>query len=169
MVEESGSADTRRIEALTGPRARTHRVRTQELLAKVVGVLGCEQTEALASADQLMTEVRQLKKEITSGKATEHADKFAFNGEGPRTDLEDYNSVRDAVRNITRRLNVSIDDVTKRLESLLGDRTKQIAELKEVTAGGQLSADDLMANGETIGGALMILSLIHISEPTRPY
>ena len=158
VVEESVSAGTRRIEALTGPRARTHRVRTQELLAEVAGVLGCEQTEALASADQLMTEVRQLKKEITSGKATEHADKFAFNGEGPRTDLEDYNSVRDAVRNITRRLNVSIDDVTKRLESLLGDRTKQIAELKEVTAGGQLSADDLMANGETIGGALMIVA-----------
>ena len=158
VVEESVSAGTRRIEALTGPRAESHRVQTRELLAQVAGVLGCDQSEAFASTDQLMNEVRQLKKEITSGKATEHADKFTFNGDGPKTDSDDYNSVRDAVRGITRRLNVSIDDVCQRLESLLSDREKQIEELKQVSEGGQLSADDLIAGGEKIGDALMVVA-----------
>ena len=69
-----------------------------------------------------MDEVRQLKKELASGKAGEHAESFQFAGEGPKTNVGDYNSVRAAVRDITRRLNVAIDDVIERIDSLLAER-----------------------------------------------
>ena len=158
VVEESVSTGTRRIEALTGERAEEHRRQTRELLEQVASKLDCQPNEALAAAVQLMEEVRQLKKELASGKAGEHSESYRFSGDGPKTHVKDYNSVRSAVREITRRLNVSIHDVVERLGSLLGDHEKLVKELKQATAGGKLSADDLMSGGETIGDSLMIVA-----------
>ena len=158
VVEESVSAGTRRIEALTGPRAESHRKQTRLLLDTVASVLGCQPNESLAAVEQLTNEIRQLKKELASGKSSEHKDQFAFAGEGDLVNLEDYNSVRSAVRGITRRLNVSLGEVENRLESLIVDRVKLIGELKSATAGGKLSADDLIADGETIGDTLVVVA-----------
>ncbi|MGB7345398.1 MAG: alanine--tRNA ligase [Pirellulaceae bacterium] len=158
VVEESVSAGTRRIEALTGPRAESHRVETRKLLSEVATAIGCKEEEALASTLQLMDEIRQIKKELTAGKPGEHAAVFAFAGEGDRTKMDDYNCVRSAVREITRRLNVSFDDVTSRIESMIMDRSKLIEELKQATAGGSLSADDLISGGEMIGDTLVVVA-----------
>ena len=158
VVEESVSTGTRRIEALTGVRAEEHRKQTRALLEKVADKLSCDPQQALAAAVQLMDEVRQLKKELAQGKAGEHTESYKFSGDGPTTNISDYNSVRSAVREITRRLNVSINDVIERLESLLGEHDKLVTELKQATAGGKLSADDLISEGETIGDSLVIVA-----------
>ena len=157
VVEESVSAGTRRIEALTGPKADAHRVQTRELLSEVAKLLGCTDSESLASAEQLMAEVRQLKKDLTSGKSSEHAESFAYGGDGKVTNLEDYNSVRGAVRDITRGLNVSIHDVPSRIATLLTERAKLVDQLKKATAGGKLTAEELIAQGESVGGALVVV------------
>lgn len=158
VVEESVSTGTRRIEALTGHRAQEHRVETRQLLDRVATSLGCDPAHALSATSQLLDEVRRLKKELASGKAGEHAQQFQFNGEGTPADLDDYNSVRSAVREITRRLNVSIHDVTDRLAALLGEHKKLMTDLKVATAGGKLSADDLINEGEQIADSLMIVA-----------
>ncbi len=158
LVEESVSTGTRRIEALTGKRAEQHREQTKALLASVSDKLGCEPKFAVATTIELVNEVRQLKKEIASGKAGEHADTFAFSGEGDSTNLLDYQSIRSAAREITRTLNVSIEEVVGRLDALLGDREKLVAQLKQATAGGKLSADDLIAGAESVGDSLLIVA-----------
>ena len=158
VIEESVSTGTRRIEALTGVRAQQHRQQTRQLLDQIAGSLQCKPDSALAASVQLMNEVRQLKKDLSSGKPSEHSEQFKFAGGGPKTTLDDYNSVRQATREITRRLNVSIHDVAARIESLLADRQKLVAELKQATAGGKLSADDLIAGGESIGQSLMVVA-----------
>ncbi|MGI9471510.1 MAG: alanine--tRNA ligase [Rubripirellula sp.] len=158
VAEESVSTGTRRIEALTGERADEHRVQTRQLLDKVAEQLKCDASHALSATSQLMGEVRRLKKDLAAGKAGEHGETFSFNGDGVAVDLEDYNSVRSTVREITRRLNVSIADVVDRLAALLSDRTKLVTELKVATAGGKLSADDLMDEAEQVGGSLMIVA-----------
>ncbi|QDT05312.1 Alanine--tRNA ligase [Rubripirellula lacrimiformis] len=158
VVEESVSTGTRRIEALTGQRAKEHREQTRVLLAKVAETLGCEPADALPATEALMNEVRSLKKELSAGKPAEHAAKFKYAGKHEPIDTNDYNSVRSAVRAITRRLNVALSDVTERLESLLADRSRLVAELKLVTAGGELSADDLIEKGQTVGGTLVIVA-----------
>lgn len=157
VVEESVSAGTRRIEALTGPRAESHRSQTRELLSQAAAVLGCKTTETLAATEQLMDEVRQLKKELSSGKSSEHHAEFKFAG-GKSIDTDNYNDVRSAVRTMMRRLNVPINDVAERLESLLGDRRKLVDEMQQATAGGKLTADDLIAAGEKIGETLMVVA-----------
>ncbi len=158
VVEESVSAGTRRIEALTGPRAESHRIETRKLVTDVAAVIGCQEDEALAATIQLMNDIRQIKKELAAGKPGEHSSAFTFSGKGDRIQTDQYNSIRSAAREITRRLNVSFDDVTERIESMIADRTKLIEELKHATAGGKLSADDLIKSGERIGNALVVVA-----------
>jgi alanyl-tRNA synthetase len=158
VVEESVSTGTRRIEALTGNRAEQHRQQTRQLLDQVAQRLSCRPEHALAASLQLMDEVRHLKKELTSGKPAEHDREFQFVGNGPKTNLSDYNSVRGAAREITRRLNVSIDDVVSRIDALLAERNKLADELKQVTAGGKLSAEDLIKQGEMIGDTVLVVA-----------
>jgi alanyl-tRNA synthetase len=55
-------------------------------------------------------------------------------------------------------LNVSIGDVTDRIDALLADRKRLITELKTVTDGGQLSADELIAGGQTVAGTLVVVA-----------
>ena len=158
VVEESVSTGTRRIEALTGLRAEEHRKQTRQLLQEVAERLKCKPTEALAATTELMDEVRRLKKDLTAGRAEEYSEDFQYSGDGPKTDAEDYHSVRAAVRDITRRLNVSIDDVGERIASLISERSKLVAELKKSTAGGKLSVEDLIEQGERVSGSLMIVA-----------
>ncbi|MGI9466522.1 MAG: alanine--tRNA ligase-related protein, partial [Rubripirellula sp.] len=158
VVEESVSTGTRRIEALTGTRAEEHRSETRQLLDKVADTLQCDAAHALAATVQLMDEVRRLKKDIAAGKAGEHTDSYKFQGEGPVADVQDYNSVRSSVREITRRLNVAIFDVVDRLKALLSDRDRLVKELKAATAGGKLSADDLIAGHEQVGDTCLIVA-----------
>ncbi|MEM8666105.1 MAG: alanine--tRNA ligase [Planctomycetota bacterium] len=158
LVEESVSTGTRRIEALTGQRAKEHRAHTRQLIDDIAKEIGCDSKQALAAAGQLVDEVRQLKKELASGKPADHSESFQFRADGPTIDHSDYQSVRAAVRDLTRRLNVSIEDVVQRIRSLLGDRNRLVGELKQATAGGKISASDLMESGETIGEALMIVA-----------
>lgn len=158
VVEESVSTGTRRIEALTGQRAAEHRAQTHRMLDKIADNLGCDPKQALAAAVALMEEVRKLKKEIAAGKPGEHDSKFAFSGEGPTTDLSNYQSVRAAVRELTRRLNVAIHDIVQRIQSLLSDRERLVQELEAATAGGNISAADLIEAGESVQGAKLIVA-----------
>ncbi len=158
VVEESVSAGTRRIEALTGERAESHRVATSNLLKQVAVALGCDARDAIAATEQLFLEVRQLKKELSAGKSVEHSPKFVATKASHPIRTDDYNAVRSAVREITRRLNVSHDEVVDRLNSMIGDREKLVKELGEVTDGGKLSADELIAGAEMVGGSMMIVA-----------
>ncbi|WP_047815820.1 alanine--tRNA ligase [Rhodopirellula islandica] len=161
VVEESVSTGTRRIEALTGDRAKEHREQTQALLNEVADQLNCDASVAAAATVALIEEVRRLKKELSSGKAADYPAEFVFDGKAAKeetTDISDYNAVRAAVRGLTRRLNVAITDVLSRLESLLADRSKLVEQLKQVTAGGKISADDLIADGTQVGDTLLIVA-----------
>ena len=158
VVEESVSTGTRRIEALTGARAKEHRQQTEQLLSKVAGKLGCPPGHAEAATEALMEDVRRLKKDLSAGRAVKAEPEFRYSGDGVGIDTSDYNAVRASVRHLTRRLNVAIGDVTDRLDSLLAERQRLIEELKQMTAGGKVSADDLMSGGESVGDTLLVVA-----------
>ena len=158
VVEESVSTGTRRIEALTGARAIEHREQTRQLLTSVSELLECEADHALAAAIELMDEVRLLKKELAAGKPGESRSKYTYSKQGKPVDLSDYYVVRNAVRELTRRLNVSIDDVCQRLRAMLQDHGKLVAEIRESTAGGKVSIDELMAGAEQVGDTTLLVA-----------
>lgn len=157
VVEESVSTGTRRIEALTGSRAIEHREQTRQLLNEVAKSLQCEPSHALASSVELMDQVRSLKKALASGKAGDHPAEYTYSLEGESVDLSDYYSVRNAVRELTRRLNVSIDDVCPRLNAMLEEYKRLVTEISQSTAGGKLSIDELLSQSEKIGDTTLLV------------
>ena len=157
VVEESVSTGTRRIEALTGSRAIEHREQTRQLLNEVAKSLQCEPSHALASSVELMDQVRSLKKALASGKAGDHPAEYTYSLEGESVDLSDYYSVRNAVRELTRRLNVSIDDVCPRLNAMLEEYKRLVTEISQSTAGGKLSIDELLSQSEKIGDTNLLV------------
>lgn len=166
VVEESVSTGTRRIEALTGERANEHRQQTNALLADVASKLGCDASVAAAATEALIEDVRRLKKDLSASKAGDHPAKFQFDAsKSEKTDTTDYNAVRAAVRGLTRRLNVAIDDVPGRLESLLADRTGLVEQLKEVSTGSDVSVDELIAAGEMLGDTLLVVADVAGANP----
>lgn len=158
VVEESVSTGTRRIEALTGSRAIEHREQTRDLLKQVADLINCDVGHALSAAIELIDAVRSLKKELASGKSTEHQKEFSYTGDGVAVNLSDYYEVRNAVRELTRRLNVSIDDVCQRLDALLKDHSKLVDEIGKSTAGGKVSIDELLSQSEKIGDTLLLVA-----------
>lgn len=165
MVEESVSAGTRRIIALTGQRALEHREQTQQLLAQIAERLGTDNAHAAGAVEQLAGDVRQIKKELTSGKPGEHAKTFEVSKDCPTTDVDDYVGLRASVREICRKLNVSQDDVLDRIAALLADRADQIKQLENATAGGKITADDLIAQGEQVGEDLIVVAEVPGANP----
>lgn len=165
VVEESVSTGTRRIEALTGARAIEHREQTRNLLTNVSELLQCEVSHALAAAIELMDEVRSLKKELAAGKAAEHRKDFKYTGSGTAVDLSDYYAVRNAVRELNRRLNVSIDDVCSRLNAMLQDHAKLAEEIRKSTAGGKVSIDELLRQAEQVGDATLLVAETPVANP----
>ncbi|MEO1529751.1 MAG: alanine--tRNA ligase [Planctomycetota bacterium] len=164
MAEESVSAGTRRIVALTGSRAEQHREQTTTLLADLGQRLGTDAASAASATLQLMDEVRQLRKELNAGNVGEYAESFEVSKDATKTD-SDYVAIRAAVRDVTRSLNVSQDDVLARIDSLLSDRAKLIDQLKQSTAGGKITADDLIGKGEQIGEDLVVVAEVPGANP----
>jgi alanyl-tRNA synthetase len=161
VSEESVSTGTRRIEAFTGPRAEEHRKHTQALLSSVAKALGCQEAQAVAATNQLTDEVRAIKKDLGAGKPGDYPDDFRLDVKAAAAELVDMNqypSIRGGVHTITRRLNVSIEDVIQRIDSLIAERKDLLDQLKAIGAGGKLSADDLMASGEVINGIMVVVA-----------
>lgn len=165
MAEESVSAGTRRIVALTGARAMQHRAQTQSLLDTIAERLGTDAAHAAGAVEQIAGEVRQLKKDLTSGKPSEYADSFTLASDCAVADVDDYTNVRACVREIARRLNVAQDDVLERVDAMIADRSSLIAQLKKATAGGKITADDLIGKGQRVGDDLVVVAEVPGANP----
>ncbi len=158
ISEESVSAGTRRVIAVTGPRAQSHRQETVTGTQAAAAVLGCSPTSLVEQAGELMKEVRQLKKDLSAGKATSAVTKAEKKPAAKPTDKElDYPQARSILRDTARLLNVAPSDVPSRLEALLADRASLVEQLSQAAAGGTMTADDLIAAAEDVNGSLMIV------------
>ena len=156
LAEESVSAGTRRIVALTGSKAQSHRTQTVDVVKRAASHVGCAPSRLAEKIAELVADVRAIKKGISAGKAGEHATTW---GSGSTADASiDYASARSMLRDAARTLNVGPAEVADRVAALLEERTKLLAELSRATAGGEMSADDLMATAETIGGFKLIVA-----------
>ena len=153
--EESVSAGTRRVVAVTGPRAAEHRQQTMDIVNRAAEQLGCEAARLAERVRDLVSETRLLKKELQSGRGSEHPEPQALSEPRP---VSEYTQARAILRDVARLLNVAGGDVPDRIDTLLQDRKVLLTQLLAVTRGGQISADDLIAGGETVGDTLLIVA-----------
>ncbi len=158
ISEESVSAGTRRVIAVTGARAQSHREETVAGVLASAKILQGSPASLVDQASELMKEVRQLKKDVSAGKAgavSTSATKLTVSAK-TQPPLE-YPQARAILRDTARLLNVAMSDVPSRLEALLSDRASLAQQLSRAAAGGTMTADDLLATAETVNGSLMIV------------
>jgi|688.fasta_scaffold01372_27 alanyl-tRNA synthetase len=164
LSEESVSSGVRRITALTGQRAHQHRQWVDETLDRLAALLKCSKHQVAEATNQLMNRVRQLKKSLSSGQAKDIPAASSPSNSAKPSSIA-YSDLRQWLKETARMVNVALPEVVNRVESLLGDESKILEQLKQLTSGGEISADQLIAEAKQIGGVLVIASEIPGGNP----
>jgi alanyl-tRNA synthetase len=164
ISEEGVSAGVRRIVALTGQRAERHADRTQRALREAAGLLGVPPQETLNAVRDLAQTLRELKKQLAAGAAS--PPQAVTGREAPRESSEpDYAEVKAVLRDTARALNVSVFDVPQRLAALQAEVQQLQKQLEQLTRSGDLSADALLDQAETVGATKVVVAEIPGANP----
>lgn len=155
VSEESVSSNTRRIVAFTGARAERHRLETAEVLKASAKQLGIELPHVVDGTRALLELVRRLKKAVAAGGKTTEESAVVKYAAAP--DTLSYIEMRKMLREVSRLLNVAPSDMVSRLETLQRDCESLKLQLSQLTAGGELTADEMLADAEPVGNALLIV------------
>jgi alanyl-tRNA synthetase len=164
ISEESVSSNTRRIVALTGARAEEHRNQTTSILTQLADGFGVDVSVVVHAVKALVEEVRRLKKAIASGGKSSEAETTGA-ASTPAVKQLDYTAMRHAVREVARMLNVAPVDTLARVETLRREAEQLKQQLESLTEGGQVSADELLAEAEKVGDALIVVRDIQAANP----
>ncbi|MCA9129666.1 MAG: alanine--tRNA ligase [Planctomycetales bacterium] len=151
VAEESVSAGTRRVVALTGRRAQQHRSEVQDLLSRSAAAFSCAPGQVVEYTKYLMQVIRQLKKQLAGGGGD-------LPGKPPKVTEEalDYLQQRRILRDASRLLNVSSSDIVGRIQTLQDERAKLQEQIAAMRDTGTISAASLLAMATRVGGTMVI-------------
>ena len=152
ISEESVSAGTRRIVALTGEKARQHREAANGTLTQIASQLKVELNQVPAAVETLFRYVRDMKKQIERHTMKDTRAQFGKVAH-PWNDL---------CRNFyTRRqtfLNVAVSDVLDRFEGLFAERDVLEEQRREAASTKTVSAETLLEMGEEVAGVNLVVA-----------
>ncbi len=161
LSEESVSAGTRRITALTGSRANEYRANVEKVANEACSLLGCSVENLAETAANLVTAIRKLKK-LTTGAGGEAApEKVGKQTAAPKSSASasaSYAIARNAVRNVSRAINVQMEEVATRIKTLLADQDSLHHQLANMSAGSTLTVDDLLKLSEMVGDVRLVVA-----------
>jgi alanyl-tRNA synthetase len=156
VAEESVSAGTRRVVALTGPRAEKHRQEVQATLQAAAKTLGCSLERVADQVRALMQNVRALKKQLGGGGATQAA---SPTGKKPAASAAaGYAAQRAILRDAARTLNVSLQEVLTRIAALQEEQTKLSGQVGAMASSSDVSADSLLEMAQLVNGTHVIVT-----------
>ena len=165
VSEESVSAGTRRIVALTGQKAKENQQRTQLIADEVARALQVPITSICEGAMRLSKKVKSLKKQLSSGNIKKDAADEVLSGITPKSDSPNYFEVRQEVRNTAKALNVKVDSVASRIQSMLADIEKLKKQIADMDSVEKVDADGLIAGAQKFGNVQVIVQQLHSSNP----
>ena len=160
VAEESVSSGTRRIQALTGERAKQNQQLITDAAGSVAKSLGVSIAELPANVESLSQRVKALKKQLSSGKPAGDAQKNQNAGKNTTNvsiDESNYLEVRNVMRAVAGSLNVSVAGVPERVLTLQSDVESLEKQIEQRANVKIISADELLAAGETIDGTTVIV------------
>ncbi len=161
VTEESVSAGTRRVVALTGSRAEDHRKQVIATLEQSAKLLQCGAEQVSDRAAALAEEVKQLKKQLAAGKATE----VATLASGKTGASPTYEGARRVLRDAARRLNIGLFDLPSRIEALLNDRKQVAQQLAQLSNVGDTAVDELCAAAVDTNGVMVVVAEVPGANP----
>lgn len=153
IAEESVSAGTRRVVALTGERAREHRQQVQSLLSQAAELLECSAGEVASKTADLMQSLRTLKKRLAGGGGTAEAAALKT-----KSDASTYLEKRTVLRDAARSLNVAPPEFLDRIRSLQAEHDKLTQQVRNLAASGDVSADGLLSKATQTAGASVVIA-----------
>ena len=149
-VEENVSAGTRRIQALTGEKARLNQEKIQAAAASISKQLDCGLLDIPSSVSVLFSQVKELRKQVASGKKSKPKSEGTNSKPNPNTDPT-YLEVRDAIRTTAQSLNTSVVEVADRVVSMKSEIESLNLQLEKLSDAGKVDADELIAEAELVG------------------
>ena len=163
IVSESGTAaGTRRIEALTGKRAIESQRQVKASSEQVAKLLSVDVSQVGSAVERLFGEVRELKKQAASGKASSNP---AGTEISPANSDAGYLEIRNGLFAAASLLNVPTVEIVNRVESLLEEKKSLQEQIKKLAGAAELSADDLIAEGVQKGDVLVISRSLPVATP----
>jgi alanyl-tRNA synthetase len=157
ITEESVSAGTRRVIALTGQRAKEHRAEVAAQVAEIASVFDCPASQIAEAAKGLALEIRQLKKQLAGG-----GQKQADAGQGAAKSVTSgelaYDQQRMLLRDVARVFNAPLSELTTRAKSMIEDRRKLLTQAASLESAGAISAETLLESSVTIGGNRIVVA-----------
>jgi alanyl-tRNA synthetase len=156
ISEEGVSSGTRRIVALTGPRAEGNAEETRAALEQIARQLGCSLPQSLAVTMTLVQDVRDRKKQLSSGTRSESpAPLTPPQAESGKETT--YGQIKQTLREIARLLNVPILEAPDRITMLVAERARLDQQLAERSSSGVLSDESLLDQAEMVGDVRMVI------------
>ena len=153
MAEESVSAGTRRIVALTGARALEHRKQVEATLEAAAKALACSPDAVAEAIRTLVQDVRALKKQLAGGGGAQ-----ASTPAPKKPATTGYAAKRAVLREASRLLNVSMSDVLARIAAMQEEQSKLKTQIGAMASSSDVSADSLLEQAQTVGGAQVIVA-----------
>lgn len=159
VAEEGVSAGTRRIEAITGDKAREQRQFVEAAATELTRRLGCRPDRLATELAELVREVKDLRKQLETGRpsSARPAERAPPLGSGEGANRQDYFLVRHQLREMARGLNVALRDVPEKVVALLAERDRLQRQLAETNRQTGPSAEDLIRSSESVGRVQVIV------------
>ena len=171
VVEESVSAGTRRIQALTGKRAQQHQREIEQAADSIAESLDVSVLDIPAAVTELAEQVKELKKALKSG-----ANKLSKNGSPDRSDSPsenmqggrpEYLQVRNALRRTAQNLNVSLHELSDRVAAMNKEVEKLHHEIDQLSRAESVDADELIEEAEQFGDMKVIVKELSATNPNQ--
>ncbi len=156
MSEEGVSAGTRRITAVTGPRAAEFAGEIQAALAAATTLLGCGPTELCDQVGGLLEKQRALKKLLASG-GTLPVEEEPVSSTAAATPLSAA-AAKSILTETAHLLSVAPLAVVERLTAIHTEVAALRDRLAQRAAAGPLTADGLLAEACTVGSATIVVA-----------
>jgi alanyl-tRNA synthetase len=155
ISEEGVSAGTRRITALTGPKAIEHGQQTQQALSAAAKSMACAPQDLVSAVQQLLGQQRELKKLLASGGtlADQPAQAPGATGE-PLAAAQGKKLLAEA----GQLLSVAPLTVPERLAGLVEEVATLRQRLEQRAAAGPITAESLLEQLEKIGEATIVVA-----------
>lgn len=153
LSDESVSAGTRRITAITGKRAQHYASELLEVLQSLATTLGVEPAAVVPAVESLRQYIKDARKRLSQGSAD------VGTWEKPKASqaLSDEQA-KSAVLEVCRSLNASLETANQRLSGLLGEIETIQTEATALQQASQWDADSLIEMAEDVDGVRVIVA-----------
>ena len=162
LSEEGVAAGTRRITALTGPRAKEFAEQIHQALNETAELLNCDLAVVVEHVKALLAEQREFKKLLVSGGTA--SSKTTSQPSGNKGQDLTAAQAKAILADTALLLSIAPLSVPQRVSALREEVASLGQKLAQRAAAGPITADGLLEQAETMGSATVVIAEVPTAE-----